>query len=225
MSRFTVTWIKKRQLTPTVLEIVLSTIDPLASYLPGQYINIEFDQKKYRSYSIAALNQGDGKTLITLIVEVSLKGLAGHFFDIHKPSGQQFDCVGPVGRFNIVESSKKRVFVATGTGLAPIVALINQIKGQNCELIYGARTLESDFHKEYVDVNLPQILCLSQEKDIEGVYCGRVTDYYLEHKDEYQNCQFYICGNPDMVAQMQELLELNGIEKSDIVTEKFLIKP
>jgi ferredoxin-NADP reductase len=228
MPKFTAIWTDKTQIAPTVYEIILETTDSFETYIPGQYINIDFEDKEFRSYSIAEFSSNIGKTTITLIVEILPNGLASGYFESNQPP-QSLNCIGPSGRFNLSTSARKKIFIVTGTGLAPIIAMIGQLESQvnnDFEIIFGVRSKEYDFLPKYI--NSPEIkttVCVSQPSLARSKYfIGRVTDYYSLHSNEYQNCDFYLCGNPNMVSDMKNLLVKNDIPEDQIFTEKFLLK-
>jgi NAD(P)H-flavin reductase len=229
MPRFTSTWTSKTQIAPTVYEIIIETNDSLASYIPGQYINIDFGNNQYRSYSIAKLQTKENITLITLILDILPDGLASGYFTSKQPP-QSLACIGPIGRFNLSISTNKKIFIATNTGIAPIISMISQMTNteqESIEIIFGVKSIEYDYLSLYLDTNkIKTIVCVSQPIEIKiGQFAGRVTDYYKIHYTEYTGCDFYLCGNPNMVSEMSGLLDSKGISEDRIFTEKFLLKP
>jgi all-trans-retinol 13,14-reductase len=225
MPRFTATWTAKTQIAPNVYEIVLETNEPFPQYIPGQYINIEFESRKYRSYSIVKLDRMLDKTRIILIVDILANGLASEYFTNHTPP-LDLDNIGPTGRFGFIPSPRKKVFVATGTGIAPIIPIITSLlahQDTNFELIFGVKTIEHNYVSRYL-ASVKPILCVSQEVGTNGEFKGRVTDYFTLHKSEYTDADFYLCGNPNMVTQMTSLIAADYPD-AQIVTEKFLLKP
>jgi all-trans-retinol 13,14-reductase len=224
MPRFIATWTTKAQIAPTVYEITLQTTDPLAAYIPGQYVNIDFGQRQYRSYSIVNLVRTDDVTTITLIVDILPNGLASTYFTTNTPP-QDLACIGLIGRFILSPTPRKKVFIATNTGLAPIIAMVAQLNPAEVEIIFGVKSSEYNYLSTYITDDIPSTACISQEKGVNGVFEGRVTDYYKLHATDFTDCDFYLCGNPNMVHEMQDLLEANNIPKEHIFTEKFLLKP
>jgi all-trans-retinol 13,14-reductase len=225
MSRFTATWTAKTQIAPTVYEIILETSDSLLGYIPGQYINIDFGERQYRSYSIAKLETIENRTILTLIVDVLTNGLASGYFSSKQPP-QRLDCIGPVGRFTLSPSTRKKVFIATNTGIAPMIAMISQLRDKDpteVQIIFGVKSIEYNYLSKYLH-DIKNVICISNDKNINtGQFAGRVTDYYKLHAKEYNDCDFYLCGNPNMVSDIKGLLQTNGIEESCIFTEKFLL--
>jgi all-trans-retinol 13,14-reductase len=227
MPRFTVTWTTKTQIAPTVYEIVLQTLDPLINYIPGQYINLDFGNNQYRSYSVAGLEIKNGKILIILIVDILANGLASGYFSTNHPPLVLL-CIGPIGRFNLSPSPRKKVFIATNTGIAPIIAMISQMSDDeknSVEIIFGVKSQEYDYLSRYINTTkIKSVVCISQVSDNNGtLFAGRVTDYYKLHSAEYIDCDFYLCGNPNMVSDMKILLEENGVGNDRVFTEKFLM--
>ena len=70
------------------------------------------------------------------------------------------------------------------------------------------------------------MLCFSQsipEKYKDVSINGRVTDAYKQTSLDLTTSQYFICGNPLMVADMLSQLEQQGISKENIFHEKFTI--
>lgn len=227
MPRFTATWTAKTQIAPTVYEIVLETTQTLSNYIPGQYININFGDSQYRSYSIAKLETISNKTKLTLIVDILSNGLASGYFSSNLPP-QELACIGSVGRFTLSPSLRKKVFVATGTGVAPIIAMISGLSKEekdNAVILFGIKSDKYNYLSKYINTNeTKSTICISETEDIKnGQFNGRVTDYYKIHTKEYASCDFYLCGNPNMVNEMIELLRADGFDSDRIITEKFLL--
>jgi all-trans-retinol 13,14-reductase len=219
MQKFIATLTNKIEIGPNIFEVELDCEVNLNDYEPGQYLNLLFDPGVYRSYSIASYKANS----IKLIIQILPGGATDRFFH-HSNIGVSIDCMGPIGRFNLISSNKKKLFIATGTGIAPILPMLKQLKYKNCELIYGAKTIAEDISSHFLTTTILQLhLCLSQEKK-KDIYFGRVTDFYREFSQKYLNCEFYICGNPNMVQEMIDLLIASGITKENIVTEKFIKK-
>ncbi|MBC7472532.1 MAG: FAD-dependent oxidoreductase [candidate division SR1 bacterium] len=227
MPRFTATWTTKTQIAPTVYEIVLETKETLINYKPGQYINIDFGNSKYRSYSISKLETISNKTKLTLIVDILPNGLASTYFSTNLPP-LEFACIGPVGRFTLLPSLRKKVFIVTGTGIAPIIAMISQLSNkekEDVEILFGVKSNEYDYLSRYLDTKIVKYtICISEKADIKNdQFNGRVTDYYKTHSIKYVNYDFYLCGNPNMIKEMQELLEVSEFDSNKVITEKFLL--
>ena len=122
--------VDKALLTPDVLEVVLAPVQAGAcfcEFVPGQYIEIWQPGSDHlsRSYSIANAPTGDGR------IELHLRRVTGGrltewAFD-QMAVGDQVRARGPLGAFTMRSvADVPLLFVAGGTGFAPIHALIAQ---------------------------------------------------------------------------------------------------
>ena len=127
----------------------------------------------------------------------------------------------PSGTFNVVKTeNQKKVFIATGTGITPFFSIINELSKNNprlkLNLLWGIRHENEDFSSMYLQdllrtEQLEKTLCLSAPMNQnETFYCGRVTDKLHESNIDFAKSDFYICGNPTMVYNVQQFLYLKG---------------
>jgi CDP-4-dehydro-6-deoxyglucose reductase len=114
-----------RPCTPTIVELRLAPpAEPLA-YCPGQYVLLEDDQGAIapRSYSIANAPRPGG--VISLLITRVPGGQAGTWVHERLAIGEQVRVSGPYGTFvDDPASTAPVVFLAAGSGLAPIRALL-----------------------------------------------------------------------------------------------------
>jgi len=126
----------------------------------------------------------------------------------------------PVGYFTIKKehkTSKKFVFVATGTGISPFHSIIKSNPDINYQLIHGVRTAEEGYEKhEYEDRRY--VLCSSRDKS--GNYTGRLTNYLQEIQID-KDSEVYLCGNCNMIHDAYDILENKGIKNEQIHAEVY----
>jgi all-trans-retinol 13,14-reductase len=225
-------FLSKTFLSEHTWEVTLTSPDTL-SYNPGQFVSLEILPDTNRSYSIVSLTPESGGTHLTLIVKGTPSGPTEHWIDTVKV-GDIFPAIIPMGRFSLHHTPAKKIFVAIGTGLAPFIPMIQtQLSAEpqtQIDFIYGVKTEKDDYSVKYFhellesSPNFHLTLCVSQqpsqleEKKPYTFFAGRVTDYLISIPLE-READYYLCGNPLMVQEVQELLE-----KADIVriyTEKF----
>jgi predicted ferric reductase len=140
---------------------------------------------------------------------------------------------GPFGNFTIEDDEKNLVFIAGGVGVTPFISMIRERihsrKRQKITLIYAAKTKEDIVFKEELD-NIKEewfkkVYVLSQEKiEEEGYLDGRINREIIERfvdTNEIKNTIFYLCGPPQMVKDMKEILINIGIDKDNIKFEIF----
>lgn len=198
-------------------------------FLPGQFISLKVSDKNFRSYSIAS--SASIKDSIKLIIAVGHEGLGANFINNSK-IGDIVEFVGPSGRFVLPDQlADKLVFVATGTGLAPILSMLYKIQESSykgsVELLFGVRDLSESFYLNELDqffstlTNSDYKICFSQElpTDVKNAYQGRVTSYLPIDP----NTQYFICGNPFMVQDVSQTLLSQNIPAENVFHEKFTV--
>src|SRR3972149_5851996 len=98
---------------------------------PGQFISVfaEKDGKRIsRPYSIASWPEN--KAHLELCIKVVEGGFMSNYLH-HVPVGTKLQTIGPLGRFVLQEPIPyDTVFIATGTGVAPFIAVMGHIWGQ-----------------------------------------------------------------------------------------------
>jgi CDP-4-dehydro-6-deoxyglucose reductase len=183
-------------------------------FLAGQYIEFLLKDGQRRAYSIANAPDQDGP------LELHLRHLPGGLFtdyvfgvkDIALKEKDILRFEGPLGSFFLREDSKKPIiFVAAGTGFAPIKSIIEQMQFKQMQrpihLYWGGRR-PSDLYLE--------VLCRAWEKDIAGfTYTPVISDALPEDQwigrtgfvhqavmtdhPDMAGLQVYACGAPVMV--------------------------
>jgi CDP-4-dehydro-6-deoxyglucose reductase len=123
----------------------------LCQFIPGQYLEVWLPQSELlsRAYSIASAPREDGA------VEVDLRRVQGGRFSEYAfermKVGDVLQGRGPLGSFNVTSATTTPLlFVARGTGFAPIKAMIEQqlaLTPQRDIVLFWGTTDASDFYK------------------------------------------------------------------------------
>jgi ferredoxin-NADP reductase len=133
-------------------------------------------------------------------------------------AGAVLEASAPLGRFILDPTDTDRIFVATGTGLAPIISFIETLSAQNAATpyttLFGVRHETDLFWNE----KLPEdsLITLSQPSENWTGMRGRVTDYVPALLAARPTAAWYICGNPEMVTAVRKILLDAGIPPSAI---------
>lgn len=196
----------------------------------GQYIGVGISNTYRRCYSIWEAKDG----VLTLLVDTKPGGLASKFFDDAEVGAENL-ILGPYGRFWIQDTSLKKVFISTGTGIAPFYPMVRDAltKGYKVTFVFGTGTFDSEiaypYFKEFLDdQNFEYIQAVtrhsqehipSEQDERVNVKFGRVTTVVPELNLDYKNCEFYLCGSPNMVDDMERVLRDN--EAEFILHEKY----
>jgi len=223
-------------------QVFLNTFSTNAEfeYVPGQFLSFKVEDKTFRSYSIVevatkssyfnsdALKPTSGTKLISFIVNTKQAGPGSKLMQ-DSPINTEVEVIGPAGRFRQQDNNLKKIFVCTGTGLAPFVPMIKELFSknpkQNITIYFGAKTNQNVFvDKLFTPEEMEKIklvVCLSSETLVKGTRSGFVNAAILEDIKNYTEPEFYVCGNPVMVESVRILLEEKGADK--VYLEKYTL--
>jgi ferredoxin-NADP reductase len=215
--------IEKKELTPSVFSLHFTSSEEI-SFLPGQFLSFfvpkpEPGRNWRRSYSIAS--PPENKILDFCIKRVE-KGPGTLYLDNLKV-GDTCRSIGPYGQF-YYESGKKNVFIATGTGLAPMRSMVlsEAFKKESPEALVLLGVTESSeilYQNDFAHCDF--VSCLSREKK-QDHFSGRVTDFLRQtSKIDWAQSHFYLCGNGAMISEVKSILFEKKVEKNYIHHEAY----
>lgn len=199
-------------------------------FLPGQYLLLRVGEA-YRQYSIASSKHHHD--YFDLYIEYFPGGLASEYF-MKLNIGETAQFKGPAGIFVYRDTPLDKVFLATGTGIAPIKSMIESalesgVK-QSLILYFGVRTrgdlyLAREFNALSAKyTNFDYMICFSQEEasfDDSHIGVGRIPVVLEPKVETYKECEFYVCGGPKAVVGLRQYLEEKHIPKERVIFEKF----
>lgn len=137
--------------------------------------------------------------------------------------GTRFEYTGPHGYFLFRPSQRPAVFVATGTGIAPFLAMFRS--GITAAFVlHGVRTAAELYYGQFLStLPVTYIACLSEAITSAGlaasVYAGKVTGY-IKNRLDRRAYDFYLCGRQNMVRDVT-LLADEHFPASHVYTEVF----
>ena len=183
----------------------------------GQHIIVglkgELNQREYSVYS------GEKDDYLEILVREVLDGNVSLQLKQCKP-GQLLQVNGPFGSFGLEKFdmfSRKLVFIATGTGIAPFHSFVRSYPGINYSLIHGVRYNNEAYERDDYDPDR-YILCTSKESN-EG-HKGRVTRFLAGYPVD-PDMLFYLCGNNNMIYEVYHILRDKGIPDENIFSEVY----
>jgi phytoene dehydrogenase-like protein/NAD(P)H-flavin reductase len=213
--------VNKLQLTDSIYEFSYQ-LPKDVDFCPGQYARIQYGDAEYGSYSIV----NENNRLIRFIIETKFGGLYAKYFKSLKP-GDYSTIRLPLGDFTFRQSNNRKVFISTGTGIAPQIAMITQAAkdsfDEHIDVYFGCRYAKDNFINRYLrnieeSFTINSKICISREKK-EGYIHGRVTKPINAVVGNLEDNDFYISGNPAMVADTVKLLRKKGA--SNIYSENY----
>lgn len=183
----------------------------------GQHIAIGLPNSiEHREYSIY---NGENDDYLELLIKRVESGTMSKKIQKLK-AGDKIKVISPVGYFTICSNSiksKKFVFIATGTGIAPYHSFIKTYKKLDYKILHGISYHSEAYDKEHYDKSR-YIACTSKDKN--GDFNGRVTDYLKQSKIN-KDAIYYLCGNYEMIDEVHSILINNGIDASNIHSEVY----
>jgi Na+-transporting NADH:ubiquinone oxidoreductase subunit F len=216
--------------------IGLELIDPSTlSFTPGQYIQFECPpygktpEPVYRAYSVASPATEEGS--IELIIRRAPGGICTTYvFEVLK-EGQSINVNGPYGDFYLRDTDREIVFIAGGSGIAPIRSILSQMAEQQIErkatFFYGANELRDlylqDELREFEEniPNLTYIPVVAEPEDEWDGETGLVTEAIDRHIEDATTQEFYLCGSPAMIDAAVELLKEKDMPDDRAFYDKF----
>jgi NAD(P)H-flavin reductase/hemoglobin-like flavoprotein len=192
-------------------------IKPLR-FRAGQYVSIEcgHQPRLWRAYSMANAPRADGT--LEFHVRATGAGWVSSALVRRLKVGDMLRLAAPMGSMTLdAESRRDIVFVAGGTGLAPVKALLDELTRYNrtrwIHLIRGARRRDDFYDRAHLDQIAEEypwltiIRAVSDEPDYPGER-GALPDV-MSRRGPWQNHDFYVAGSAPMVnATLRRLAEM-----------------
>ncbi|HEY4069405.1 MAG TPA: CDP-6-deoxy-delta-3,4-glucoseen reductase [Burkholderiaceae bacterium] len=230
-----VTTITKPAADVAILQLQLPANDRL-QYHAGQYVEFILRDGSRRSYSMAnAPHMQETKPGI----ELHLRHLPGGKFTDHVFGAMKEKDIlrmeGPFGSFFLREDTDKpMILLASGTGFAPIKAIIEHLQHvkseRHAELYWGCRSRADLYLHEWAQQaaesmpNLHYIPVLSEPKP-EDAWTGRtgfVHPAVMHDHPSLMNHQVYACGVPIMVeSAKRDFVAKSGLPDDEFYADAF----
>lgn len=240
------TLLEKKELAPHIVFFRFSRpTDATWDYKAGQYMIFHIPQEgthaARRLYSIAS--PPSKKDSLEFIIEYIENGVASQYLATHD-ANTQINFQGPAGMFFYRESNRTPIFLATGTGIAPMYAIIHDLleKGypKNIYLFWGLK-LHADLYyfNQFKELaakypNFQFKVCFSREENMISLiteedmkYCltGRVNAGFEALLTSINSTpelfDYYLCGSKHVVEALREYLAGKNVPKEQVYFEKF----
>lgn len=225
--------VAQNPLTHDISEIVIETEKPI-EFTAGQFAELSIPSVSDlpRSYSFAQAPGKNDKELHFFVRAVP-DGEMSNWLLGENALGVELSLEGPYGDFYLRSSDVPFVCIAGGSGLAPVVSLLEDALNNNCErkvvFLFGARTQKDLYCLDIIDKIAAEwkgefkfVPVLSEEPEDSGWTGGR--GFVTTLMEEYcsPDYQLYMCGPPPMIDAAIEEAKKIGIEDDDIFFDKFL---
>lgn len=210
--------------------VVKFRMPPTANFvfLPGQYINLTY-QGISRSYSIANADSKDG-------IELHIRRIAGGvmssllFSEIKLDTLMRID--GPIGTFFVRESNDPIIFLAGGTGFAPVKAMVEALicsYSSRKMYIYWGMNSGNEFYSQLPNdwaAKFDNIKFIPVVSGIDAEWDGRtgfVHHAVLQDIQDMADYCVYACGSPHMIAAAKDDFVKAGLSEKKFFSDAFIV--
>jgi ferredoxin-NADP reductase len=226
-----------RSVTPATPSTRIVRLDLAGRAFPfeaGQAALIGLAQREERvPYSIASSPTETARSgLLEFLIKVEDSGRWGHQFDVLE-AGQEIGVQGPFGTFLLPPEAveKRLLFIAGGTGIAPIRAMIREALARGHRgrigLLYSAKTADDfAYLSELTELSRDGTLDLSLhvtrgEVNFFAAARGRVGLAQLTPLVDDPSTFCFVCGPESMMADVPRMLLELGIERERVRVEEW----
>lgn len=217
------------------LTLQLPTSEPFR-YNPGQYLDFILKDGRHRSYSMAT------PPVESNLVELHIRHTPGGAFTDHvfgtgatqMKVREILRVEAPLGSFFLRDSAKPAVFLASGTGFAPIKAMIEHMIATGFDrpvhLYWGGRrpadlymdALAREWAATLPAFNYVPVLSEAEPADGWEGRTGFVHRAVMEDLPNLSNYQVYACGAPIMVdSARRDFTEICGLPEEEFFADAF----
>ena len=198
-----------------------------------------------RAYSMANYPQENEIVMLNVRIATPPPGagskvptgvMSSYIFNLK--AGDEVTVSGPYGEFLAKDTNAEMIFIGGGAGMAPMRShIFDQLKRLNSKrritFWYGARSLREAFYvDEFNELenqhdNFSWHLALSDpmpEDDwsgLTGFVHNVLFENYLKDHPAPEDCEYYMCGPPMMIAAVVHLLEDLGVEEENVLFDDF----
>ncbi len=211
-------------LTGSIVQLILKP-DVYVDYQAGQYLKILLDEEEL-SYSIA--NAPLGAHHYELHIRHSRNNPYHQRLFAHIKTHGWLNLRLPFGQcsLNHLEEKCPILFIAQGTGFAPVNAMIEQLltidDPRPFELFWGARSQSDLYLDEKVKNWQLHAPCFNYFSSISDESKETVTEAVLKkHLKDLKNWQIVISGPFVMVYKARDVLVQQGLESSRLFSDAF----
>ncbi|MCF7918765.1 MAG: 2Fe-2S iron-sulfur cluster binding domain-containing protein [Candidatus Cloacimonetes bacterium] len=224
--------------TYDIKELTFRLLEPATiDFKAGQYVQLHtrsYEKIKNpvsRAYSISS--NPSQSNLLQLIIRRVPEGICTTWVHDYLKEGEEIEFTGPFGDFYIRETEADMLFIAGGSGKAPIKSMLEWLAENKSQrrmvYFFGARAVQDlylteyfhDFEKKLADFNYVPVLSQPLENDKWEGRTGYITQYLTEFVRDCANTEAYLCGSPAMINAMVKGLKECGIKDEKIYYDSF----
>ena len=210
----------------TVLLRLLTPRNQLLDFKGGQYASVVIAPGLARSYSIAGVDASS--RLVDFYIRIVPGGQFSGWLTSRAREGEMVRIRAPYGGFCFHgQSAAKTLFVATGTGIVPIFAMLDALEAAdiaNCgelHVIWGNRDRADLFMLDEIEEVCSglggQLTCVFSRESV----CRRIRVTDIVGDVDLTEAAVYAAGNPEMVRNIREICHAKGVGPRFVHSDAF----
>ncbi|MAG79100.1 flavodoxin reductase [Candidatus Pacearchaeota archaeon] len=193
------------------------------NFIPGQHTIVSINQPKWENKKrLFTFSSSPEDPLLEFIIKVYPKN-KGVTEKLHTLVIGDELIIGKA--LGILGYKNKGIFITAGTGIAPFVSILKQLKkeGENKEqkLFFSNKTCKDIIMEDKLkEIFKNKIIFTLTREDKEGYNKGRIDESFLRKNIDDFNQNFYICGSREFMKNIKDILKNIGIKEELIIIEK-----
>ncbi|NOR44945.1 MAG: 2Fe-2S iron-sulfur cluster binding domain-containing protein, partial [Candidatus Delongbacteria bacterium] len=211
--------------------------DDEMDFKAGQFIQLEVpeydlcDESVYRAYSIASVPNENKR--FDLQVKYVPNGICTTYVHKHMEEGETIIMNGPYGDFYLSDTDSELIFMAVGSGMAPIISILLDMAEKGIErkatFLFGVRYTEDLFivdELKELEKKIPNFKFVpsisrpdkTQKWDGETARLTEILPKYLKNPE---NTEAYLCAGELVINSYKAKLMELGIPEDKIYFDSF----
>jgi ferredoxin-NADP reductase/ferredoxin len=199
----------------------------------GQYVRIRVPgTDQWRSYSMASTQRELPR--LEFLVRIIAGGAMSEYLRMRARVGDAFEIEGPRGAFVLRQHRGPQIFVAGGTGLAPVLSILDALRRRSGPrppmlLSFGCSSEEDFFYRDEIELRqwwMPEVrVRLSGGRDASaasGLLRGNPVEALDAEHIVDAGTVAYLCGPPAMIEAARQRLVKLGVNPERIYAERFV---
>jgi ferredoxin--NADP+ reductase len=228
------------EVAPGLAIVGVQSLDEPFPFEPGQYATLGLvgpDTPKLIQRPMSISSSADDLSEYEFFIRrVGIGGFTPLLWNISV--GDAINIKGPKGKFLLQPDGRRALFVASGTGLAPFISMIETLRGRHetrdIVLLHGvsydydlAWRQQLTALEEGEGFPLRYVATISRPQECpDWTGCtGRVETIVASQLDEHgltaENTTIYLCGNPEMVSAVEEVAAARGFAPEQVRKELY----
>jgi CDP-4-dehydro-6-deoxyglucose reductase len=229
---------RMERLAPDVMQVFLRlpAVEPL-QFHAGQYLDFLLDGGKRRSFSIASPPHDNGEIELH-VRHVPGGGFTSTLFEKLR-AGALLRIEGPLGQFIYRDSAAPALFIAGGTGFAPIKSMLRHALERGVKrpihLYWGARHSVDlyeertvlEWVRQFPNLRFTAVLSEANAEEVEHEHrrTGWVHEAVLADYPNLGAFDVYAAGPPAMIEAIRETFPARGVTEERLHFDSFDYAP